>query len=69
MEITMAKAAQSGDLKAAFEKHRTETEGTSRPSKRYSPSSTRSRKPRPAAIVGITDEGAKIMEEYKASGA
>jgi ferritin-like metal-binding protein YciE len=38
MEMTMAKVAQSGDPKAAFEKHRTETEGTSRSSKRYSPS-------------------------------
>lgn len=51
----MAKAAQSTDLKKAFEKHRGETEGHV----------TRLEN----AIVGITDEGAEIMKEYKGSPA
>ena len=51
----MAKAAQSTDLKKAFEKHRGETEGHV----------TRLEN----AIVVITDEGAEIMKVYKGSPA
>jgi ferritin-like metal-binding protein YciE len=62
----MAKAAQSTDLKAAFEKHRGETEGhVARLEKVFA---TIEKKPQAKtcdAIVGITDEGAEIMKEYK----
>ena len=66
----MAKAAQSADLKAAFEKHRGETEGhVARLEKVFA---TIEKKPQAKtcdAIVGITDEGAEIMKEYKGSPA
>jgi ferritin-like metal-binding protein YciE len=66
----MAKAAQSTDLKAAFEKHRGETEGhVARLEKVFA---TIEKKPQAKtcdAIVGITDEGAEIMKEYKGSPA
>ena len=56
----MAKAAQSADLKAAFEKHRGETEGhVARLEKVFA---TIEKKPQAKtcdAIVGITDEGAR----------
>jgi ferritin-like metal-binding protein YciE len=58
----MAKAAQSADLKAAFEKHRGETEGhVARLEKVFA---TIEKKPQAKtcdAIVGITDEGAEIL--------
>ena len=66
----MAKAAQSADLKAAFEKHRTETE--SQVVRLQQVFAIIDRKPQGktcAAIVGFTDEGAEIMEEYKGSPA
>ena len=66
----MAKAAQSAELKAAFEKHRTETE--SQVVRLEQVFAIIDRKPQGktcAAIVGITDEGAEIMEEYKGSPA
>ena len=66
----MAKAAQSDDLKKAFEKHRGETEGhVARLEKVFA---TIDKKPQAKtcdAIVGITDEGAEIMKEYKGSPA
>jgi len=62
----MAKAAQSPELKAAFEKHLDETEGqVERLEKVFA---TIDKKPQGKtcdAIVGITDEGAEIMKEYK----
>ena len=66
----MAKAAQSADLKAAFEKHRTETEGhVARLEKVFAVMGKKPQGKTCAAIVGITDEGAEIMEEYKGSPA
>ena len=58
------------DLKEAFEKHRGETEGhVARLEKIFA---TIDKKPQAKtcdAIVGITDEGAEIMKEYKGSPA
>jgi ferritin-like metal-binding protein YciE len=66
----MAKAAQSDELKAAFEKHRGETEGQiERLEKVFAIIGEKPRGKTCAAIVGITDEGAEIMEEYKGSPA
>jgi ferritin-like metal-binding protein YciE len=66
----MAKAAQSEELKAAFEKHRGETEGQiERLEKVFAIIGEKPRGKTCAAIVGITDEGAEIMEEYKGSPA
>jgi ferritin-like metal-binding protein YciE len=66
----MAKAAQSPDLKKAFEKHRGETEGhVARLEEVFT---TIEKKPQAKtcdAIVGITDEGAEIMKEYKGTSA
>jgi ferritin-like metal-binding protein YciE len=62
----MAKAAQSKDLKAAFVKHERETRGQV---KRLQGVFKIIGKPARAktcdAILGITDEGAEIMQEYK----
>src|SRR6202158_3434636 len=66
----MAKAAQSEELKAAFEKHHGETEG--QVDRLEQVFATINKKPEGktcAAIVGITDEGAEIMKEYKGSPA
>jgi ferritin-like metal-binding protein YciE len=66
----MAKAAQSADLKAAFEKHRTETEGhVARLEKVFGVIGKKAVGKTCAAIMGITEEGAEIMEEYKGSPA
>ena len=66
----MAKAAQSEDLKAAFEKHLTETEGQiERLEQVFAVIEKKPQAKTCAAIVGITDEGAEIMEEYKGSPA
>ena len=66
----MAKAAQSEELKAAFEKHYTETEGQiERLEKVFAFIEKKPQGKTCAAIVGITDEGAEIMEEYKGSPA
>ena len=66
----MAKAAQSEELKAAFEKHYTETEGQiQRLEKVFAVIEKKPQGKTCAAIVGITDEGAEIMEEYKGSPA
>ena len=62
----MAKAAQNDDLKAAFEKHRDETEGqVKRLEQVFEMIDKKPQGKTCAAIVGITDEGAEIMDEYK----
>jgi ferritin-like metal-binding protein YciE len=66
----MAKAAQSGELKAAFEKHHEETEGhVERLEQVFAAIKQKPQGKTCAAIVGITDEGAEIMQEYKGSPA
>jgi ferritin-like metal-binding protein YciE len=66
----MAKAAQSEELEAAFEKHRTETEGQiERLEKVFAVIEQKPQGKTCAAINGITEEGAEIMEEYKGSPA
>ena len=66
----MAKAAQSEELKAAFEKHRAETEGQiGRLEQVFAAIDKKPQGKTCAAIVGITDEGSEIMEEYKGSPA
>jgi ferritin-like metal-binding protein YciE len=66
----MAKAAQSEELKAAFEKHYTETEGQiDRLEKVFAVIEKKPQGKTCAAIVGITEEGAEIMQEYKGSPA
>lgn len=66
----MAKAAQSEELKAAFEKHRGETEGQiERLEQVFAIIGEKPRGKTCAAIVGLTNEGAEIMEEYKGSPA
>jgi ferritin-like metal-binding protein YciE len=64
------KAAQSGELKAAFERHRGETEGhVDRLERIFEIIEKKPQGKTCAAIVGITDEGAEIMQEYKGSPA
>ena len=66
----MAKAAQSPDLKKAFEKHRGETEGhVARLEKVFAAIDKKPQAKTCDAIVGITEEGAEIMTEYKGSPA
>jgi ferritin-like metal-binding protein YciE len=66
----MAKAAQSPDLKKAFEKHRGETEGhVARLEKVFAEIDKKPQAKTCDAIVGITAEGAEIMKEYKGSPA
>jgi ferritin-like metal-binding protein YciE len=66
----MAKAAQSPDLQKAFEKHRGETEGhVARLEKVFAAIDKKPQAKTCDAIVGITDEGAEIMKEYKGSPA
>src|SRR3954465_4594963 len=62
----MAKAAQSPDLKAAFEKHETETEGqVDRLEQVFEIIEETARGKKCDAIDGILDEGKEIMSEYK----
>jgi ferritin-like metal-binding protein YciE len=66
----MAKAAKSEELKKAFKKHLHETEGHVDRLERVF--ATIDKKPQGKtcdAIVGITDEGAEIIKEYKGSPA
>lgn len=66
----MAKAAQHPELKAAFEKHKSETEEQIRRLEKVF--ALIDKKPQGktcAAIMGITEEGAEIMKEYKGSPA
>jgi ferritin-like metal-binding protein YciE len=66
----MEKAAQAGELKKAFAKHRTETEGhVARLEKVFAIINKKPQAKTCDAIVGITDEGAEIMKEYKGSPA
>ena len=66
----MAKAAQNSDLKAAFEKHRGETEGhVDRLEQVFAAIDAKPQGKTCAAIVGITEEGAEIMQEYEGSPA
>jgi ferritin-like metal-binding protein YciE len=66
----MAKAAQADELKKAFEKHKMQTEGhVARLEKIFGLIDKKPQGKTCAAIVGITEEGAEIMEEYKDSPA
>lgn len=66
----MSKAARNPELKAAFEKHCVETEGqVERLEQVFSIIEKKPQGKTCAAIVGITDEGAEIMAEYKGSPA
>lgn len=66
----MEKAARSPDLKKAFAKHHTETEGQiTRLEQVFKIIGEKPVGKTCDAIVGITDEGAEIMEEYKGSPA
>jgi ferritin-like metal-binding protein YciE len=62
----MSKAAQSEELKGAFEKHHGETEGLEEV---FAIIEKRPQGKTCAAIVGITDEAAEVMKEYKGSPA
>ncbi len=62
----MAKATKSKELKAAFEKHETETEAhVERLEQVFEIIGKAARAKTCEAIDGITDEGAEIMDEYK----
>jgi ferritin-like metal-binding protein YciE len=66
----MAKAAHSEELKAAFEKHHGETEGhVERLEEVFAAIKQKPQGKTCAAIMGITDEGAEIIAEYKGSPA
>src|SRR6195256_1503134 len=66
----MAKAAQSDKLRAAFEKHRDETEGQiERLEKVFELIDKPARGKTCEAIQGIIEEGKEIMDEYKGSDA
>src|SRR6476620_11257047 len=62
----MAKAAQSPKLKAAFEKHHTETDGQVERLEQIFASIDETAKGKTCdAIMGILDEGKEVMSEYK----
>jgi ferritin-like metal-binding protein YciE len=62
----MAKAAQSEELRAAFEKHESETqEHVSRLEQVFEEIEQAPRGKTCEAIVGIIDEGQEVMKEYK----
>jgi ferritin-like metal-binding protein YciE len=62
----MAKAAQSPKLKAAFEKHLTETDGqVDRLEQVFALLDETPRGKTCDAIIGIIDEGKEVMSEYK----
>jgi ferritin-like metal-binding protein YciE len=66
----MAKAAQSDDLTAAFEKHHGETEGQiERLEQVFELIEEKPQGKKCAAIEGILDEGQEIMKEFKGSPA
>ena len=66
----MAKAAQNEDLTAAFEKHHVETEGQiKRLEDVFEEIGEKPQGKTCDAIMGILDEGAEIMDEYKGSPA
>jgi ferritin-like metal-binding protein YciE len=62
----MAKAAQSGQLRAAFEKHHDETEGhIERLEQIFELLGKPARGKKCDAIEGILDEGKEVMDEYE----
>jgi ferritin-like metal-binding protein YciE len=66
----MAKAAQSDELRAAFEKHLEETEGqVERLDAVFEEIEVRPQGKTCDAILGILDEGKEIMSEYKGAPA
>jgi ferritin-like metal-binding protein YciE len=66
----MAKAAQSEELRAAFEKHEGETEGqVDRLEQVFADIGAKPQGKTCDAIMGILDEGKEIMDEYKGSPA
>ena len=66
----MAKAAQNADLRAAFEKHKDETEGqVARLEQVFELIEEKPQGKKCAAIEGILEEGQEIMKEYKGSPA
>jgi ferritin-like metal-binding protein YciE len=66
----MAKAAQSEDLKAAFQKHEGETEGhVERLDKVFAELDEPPRGKTCDAIVGIIEEGQEVIKEYRGSPA
>ena len=66
----MAKAAQNDELTAAFEKHRAETERqVERLEQVFALIDKKAQGETCDAIVGITEEGAEIMKDYKGSPA
>jgi ferritin-like metal-binding protein YciE len=66
----MAKAAQSQDLKAAFQKHETETEEhVARLEKVFEEIEESPRGKTCDAIMGIIEEGQEIMKEFKGTPA
>src|ERR1051325_2217157 len=66
----MAKAAQSEDLKAAFEKHHDETEDqVARLEQVFKLIDEKPKAKTCDAIMGILDEGKEIMDEYKGTPA
>jgi ferritin-like metal-binding protein YciE len=66
----LAKAANSNVLKAAFKKHHAETQGhVDRLEQVFAMIDKKPKAKTCDAIVGITDEGAEIMEEYKGTPA
>ena len=66
----MAKAAQSDDLTAAFEKHRDQTEEhVARLEKVFGMIDAKPQGKTCDAIVGIVEEGQEIIKEYKGSPA
>ncbi len=66
----MAKAAQSEDLRAAFEKHHTETEGqVERLEQVFELIGKKAQGKTCDAIIGLVEEGQEIMKEYKGSPA
>ena len=66
----MAKAAQNDELTAAFEKHRAETERqVERLEQVFALIDKKPQGKTCDAIVGITEEGAEIMKDYKGTPA
>src|ERR1700751_3684340 len=66
----MAKAAQSAELKAAFEKHETETEEhVTRLEKVFAEIDETPRGKTCDAIMGIIEEGQEVMKEFKGAPA
>jgi ferritin-like metal-binding protein YciE len=66
----MAKAAQNEELKAAFEKHRRETEGqVQRLEQVFAVIEKKPQGKTCPAIMGMIEEGNEIMDDYKGSPA